>query len=135
MQITHKTVCNADNCPMSSQCSLHQQYIAAIKTEPCIPLLNTSLLTITENGCKHLHIPQTVIAARGFRKMYDTIPKKNATNLWKCYPEDISRRQFYRLLSGEVLLMPDTQEMIISFLQEKGADTSIGFDSYEKATI
>lgn len=135
MNITHLTVCNNANCPMAEECSLHQRYIEAVKTEPCLPLLNTSLITIGENGCEYLHIPKTVVVARGFRNMYDTVPKKATRNLWMHFPGSTSRRQFYRFLSGEVQILPDTQSEILAFMKEIDADTSIGFDNYEKVTV
>lgn len=135
IEIPHRVVCDAANCPMHNKCSRHAEYLLLKATEPYMLQLNKSLLTIGENGCQYLHIPKLVTAAYGFKVMYATVPKKNATNLWKRFPGDISRRQFYRLLSGEVALLPDEQEEILTFFKEMGADTSLGFDRYEDLTV
>lgn len=126
--ITPSTVCAADSCPMSSQCNRYKNYAEALKTDNVLSILNTSLLEIGSEGCKHLHIARETIVARGFKKMYATIPHYAATALWRDFPGKLSRRQFYRLLNGEVELLPDNQAEIMQFLEKKGANTALGFD-------
>lgn len=135
MKIPQRVVCNADHCPLSDRCARHIEYLRTKDTEPYQLMLNTSLVTIGDQGCQHLHIQKKVTVARGFKNMYATVPKKNATSLWKQFPGDISRRQFYRLLPGDVALMPDQQEAVLRFFAEKGADTSLGFDAYEEVDV
>lgn len=134
-QLPYNTVCINTQCPKSNCCSLHQLYQDLSKTELTYRVLNTTLLDVDDNGCDYLHIPKQVTAARGFKRMHETIPLKAAKNMWKQFPGNICRRQFYRILSGDVQLLPEQQANILSYLDILGADTTIGFDEYEEITV
>lgn len=128
-------VCANDDCPMAGQCMRHMDYIEAKKTTLVIQVLNTSLLNVSSEGCEYLHIPRKVMEARGFRKMYDSLPRKYSKNLWQSFPHCNSRRQFYRMLSGEVPLYPEEQKEILGFFASRGVDTTIGFDAMQEVTV
>lgn len=128
-------LCANDSCPMASQCLRYTRYLEARATELSLQILNTSLLNVTDEGCEYIHIPRTEMQARGFEKMYGSVPRRAAINLWRDFPRCGSRRQFYRLLNGEVALNIDHQEEIKSFFESLGADTSLGFDKYEEVTV
>lgn len=130
--ISKKVVCDADSCAMASQCSRHQQYLKARKTEMVLLMLNTSVLQIGDGGCQYLHIDKDVTVARGFKKLYASIPRGAAVNVWQGFPfQNISRRQFYRLRNGELNILPEDQSAILAYFKSLGADTSVGFDTYE----
>lgn len=135
MRINLTTMCANDTCKVASKCMRYNKYIEARKTELSLKLLNTSLLNVTAEGCEYLHIPQRVIEARGFRKMYGSIPRESSLNVWKSFPCCESRRQFYYMLSGDVPLLPEQQEEILTFFAARGADTSLGFDAYREVTV
>lgn len=128
-------LCANDSCPMAGQCLRYTKYIEARATELTIQILNASLLDVTDEGCEYIHIPRTEMQARGFGKMYGSVPRRAAINLWRDFPRCGSRRQFYRLLNGEVALSIDHQEEIKNFFDSRGADISLGFDHYEEVTV
>lgn len=133
--ITKNTLCAGVNCPAATNCMRHTKYLEAQESEMLMQVLNQSHLNITSDGCQYLHIPQDVTVAHGFRKMYGSMPRHSSLNLWKSFPNCDSRRQFYRLLSGEVPLLPDYQTEILQFLASRHADIALGFDSYEEVTV
>lgn len=134
MNITLSTMCANEACQMAGKCLRYSKYVEARKTELSLKLLNTSLLNVTAEGCEYLHIPQQVVEARGFRKMYDSVPRISSRNLWQSFPYCQSRRQFYYMLSGEMPLLPEQQDDILAFFAERGADTTLGFDAYQEVT-
>lgn len=103
--VTSATACMAGDCAMSSQCSRYQNFVEACKQDMVLQVINTSLLEVGDGGCRYLHIAKEVKAARGFKKMYDSIPRGAAVSVWQGFPGGISRRQFYRLLNGEIALL------------------------------
>lgn len=113
----------------------YMDYVEAKKTTLVIQMLNTSLLNVSGEGCEYLHIPRKVMEARGFRKMYDSLPRKYSNNLWQSFPHCNSRRQFYRMLAGEVPLYPEEQQEILGFFASRGVDTAIGFDAMREVTV
>ena len=133
--VTSATACMAGDCAMASQCSRYQNYVEACKHDTVLQVINTSLLGMSDEGCQYLHIAKEVKAARGFKAMYATVPHGVAKNVWQDFPGRISRRQFYRLMNGEVLLMPEDQSAILEYFKTLGADVSLGFDGYEIVTV
>lgn len=133
--ITKNTLCAGVNCPAATNCMRHTKFLEAQEYEVVMQVLNQSRLNITCDGCQYLHIPQDVTVARGFRKMYGSMPRRSSLNLWQSFPHCFSRRQFYRLLAGEVTLQPDYQTEILQFLASRHADITLGFDSYEEVTV
>lgn len=133
--VSEAVVCNAKECAMAQQCIRYINFTEERNTEKVLQVLNTSLVEIGQEGCEYLHVAREVKAARGFKKMYATIPHGAATGVWHGFPGRISRRQFYRLLNGEVMLLPEDQAAILSHLASKGADTTLGFDEYEMVTV
>lgn len=127
--------CANDDCPMAEKCLRHMEYLETKKKELTLKLLNTSLLDITSQGCEYLHLARQVTEARGFQRIYDSMPKKMSRNLWQELPYCNCRRQFYRMLHGEVPLYPEQQQKILAFFASRGADTTLGFDSYAEVTI
>lgn len=134
-KVTPLVMCMADNCAMAGQCSRYRNYAESRKTDSVLRVLNQELLEIGEHGCEYLHISREVVVARGFKKMYETIPHGSAVGVWRGFPGYISRRQFYRLLNGEVTIGQEEQEAILAFLAAKGADVSCGFDAYETVNV
>lgn len=120
---------------MASQCMRYTKYTEAQETELSLNLLNISLVNVTADGCEHIHIPQQVTVARGFKGMYDSVPRKAARNLWQSFPCCRSRRQFYYMLSGDVPIYPEQQKKILYFFAERGADMSLGFDTYQEVVV
>lgn len=133
--IPQRVVCNADHCQKHDVCSRYTNYIETLGTEVFHCVLNTSLVTIGDEGCQYLHIPTKVTVAHGFKNIYLSVPKIHIKNLWKRFPGGISRRQFYRLLNGEVSLMPEQQEEILNFFNSCDANTALGFDRYEDVEV
>lgn len=128
-------MCANEACPMASQCMRYTKYAEARGTELSLRLLNISLVIVTAEGCEYLHVPQQVTEARGFRAMYDSLPRKAARNLWQSFPYCNSRRQFYYMLSGDVPLYPEQQQKILDFFAERGADMNLGFDAYQEVMV
>lgn len=120
---------------MAGLCKRHTDYLEAKKDTLVIQVLNTSQVDVTADGCEYLHIPRRVIEARGFKKMYESVPRKYSKNLWQSFPHCNSRRQFYRMLAGEVPLYPEEQQDILAFFAAHGVDVSIGFDAAQEVTV
>lgn len=133
--LSQSVMCANEACPMASQCMRYTKYTEVRGTELSLRLLNISLVDVTADGCKYLHIPQLVTKARGFRGMYDSVPRKAARNIWQSFPCCNSRRQFYYMLSGDAPLSPEQQKKILDFFAERGADTSLGFDTYQEVMV
>lgn len=128
-------LCANDTCQMAGQCLRHLKYNEEKESKLTLQIVNTSLLDITAEGCEYLHIPRQVMEAHGFKKMYESVPQRYSRNIWRSFPRCGSRRQFYRMLSGEVPLSPEHQEEIIAFFASHHADTTPGFDAYEEVTV
>lgn len=133
--LPNNILCANEACAMAEKCSRQMMYNEAIREQLTLHILNTSILDVTAEGCDYLHIPRLVTEAHGFRNMYGTVPRKMSKNLWQSFPHCGSRRQFYRMLSGEVALSPEHQQDIITFFASVNADTSLGFDRYEDVTV
>lgn len=133
--ISRYVVCPAHHCPMASQCYRYTNYLEALKKEPVMQVLNDDILEIGDKGCKYLYLSRTVEAAYGIERMYASIPHSSSVDFWRSFPMQCSRRQFYRILHGEVPIMPEQQQDIIEYLSSKGADVTLGFDKYEEVTV
>lgn len=133
--INNYTQCMGDGCKVAEQCRHHQLYMEQKEHWMVMSVLNTSLIDITDDGCEHFYVATPVMMALGFKAMYDTVPHSAARGLWKDFPRNPSRRQFYRLLSGQVLIDPDYRTEILAFFESVGADTTLGFDSMEEVMV
>lgn len=71
--------------------------------------------------------------ARGFTHLRDSIPSVNARYLNVYTP--FSQRRFYKAKNGEFLLDPEMQEALLEVFKKRGADISLGFDSYEDQNV
>lgn len=125
-------LCANDVCQKTGQCIRHIKYKEARESELTLCLLNNSLLDVTTDGCEYVHIPRPVMVARGFRQMHGSVPRSASQGLWRSFPDCHSRRQYYRLMNGEVPLYPEQQQKILAFFDARGADTSLGFDVCEE---
>lgn len=130
--ISEDIVCNVLECPIHERCIHFMAYENQKTSRLVLKMLNSGKLEIGDNGCSYAHIPQLTRIARGFRNMYSTLPKSASRNVCKNFPQCTSRRQFYRLLNGEVPFDPEYQHAILTFFADHGANTTLGFDEYEE---
>lgn len=133
--ISEFTSCMGLGCKVAEQCRHHQLYMEQKDHWLVMSLMNTTLIDITDEGCKYFIVTHPVMMARGFRAIYDSVPHSIARGLWKDFPRKPSRRQFYRLLSGQVLIEPDYQEEILHFFEDSGANIQLGFEKMEEVMV
>jgi len=46
-----------------------------------------------------------------------------------------AERQYYKAKKGEILIDPEMQKELLAIFERNGANTSIGFDSYEERVV
>ncbi len=125
------TVCPNVACPVHNLCARYALYLQKQKDEPAFAILNIQKLDCTEHGCKFMLVKKMLRMARGFKHMFDSMPAGNTGRFWQSTPY-MSESTYCRAKRGAILIAPDMQRELLAVLKSRGADTSIGFDSYEE---
>ena len=125
-----ETVCPNEACPVHNLCARYAFYLQKLKEEQAFAVLNVQKLDCTEHGCKFMLVKKMLRMARGFRRMFDSMPAGNTGHFWHCTPY-MSESTYCRAKRGAILIAPDMQRELLALLRRRGADVSIGFDGYE----
>lgn len=131
--ITNNTCCPLTACPKSGICVHYANYMKAQENES-FEVLNTRLITPTDEGCPNLIVEKTERWAYGFTNMFATmtIGKAKSVNWYGLFG---SQPTYWRAKNGERPISPDEQERLLQKFERCGADVSLGFDRYEDVIV
>ena len=126
--------CPLASCKKSNTCIRYAAYLKAQAEKESFTILNTSKFTTSDTGCDHYLTPVKQRMARGFRALYETLPKCNSHYFWTCV-SFMNETSWYRAKRGDLLLTPNEQEILLAAFRENGADMSVGFDGYVEKEV
>ncbi len=126
--------CPLASCKKSNTCIRYAAYLKAQAEKENFMILSTSKLAPEDTGCKHYLTPVNQRMARGFCRLYNTLPNCNSHYFWTCVPF-MNETSWYRAKRGDLLLTPEEQEILLAAFKEKGADVSVGFDGYVEREV
>lgn len=123
------TVCLKEACPVHHLCARFERYQKLCKSEKVFSILNPDRIACSEQGCAYRLQKKIIRMARGFRRMFGTIPSANTPHFWHFSPY-ISESTYCKAKRGAILIAPDMQQKLLRLFEQNGADISIGFDEY-----
>ena len=123
------TVCLKETCPVHHLCARFERYQKLRKSEKVFSILNPDHIACSEQGCAYRLQKKIIRMARGFRRMFGTIPSANTPHFWHFSPY-ISESTYCKAKRGAILISPDMQQKLLRLFEQNGADISIGFDEY-----
>ena len=123
------TVCLKEACPVHHLCARFERYQKLRKSEKVFSILNPDHIACNEQGCAYRLQKKIIRMARGFRRMFGTIPSANTPHFWHFSPY-ISESTYCKAKRGAILIAPDVQQKLLRLFEQNGADISIGFDEY-----
>lgn len=131
--ITSQTCCPLTACPKSGTCVHYANYVKT-QNDASFEVLNTRLITPTDDGCPHLIVEKTERRAYGFERMLATMPigKAHAFNGYSFFG---SQPTYSRAKNGIRAITPKEQAALLKMFQRCGADVSLGFDRYEDVVV
>ena len=132
--IMEYAACPLASCKKSSTCIRYAAYLKAQAEKESYSILNTSKFTTTEAGCENYLTPVKQRMARGFKAIYETLPKRNCHYFWT-HTSFMNETSWYRAKRGDLLLTPEEQEALLAAFRVNGADMSIGFDGYVEKEV
>ena len=133
MYISEEATCPMASCSRSNTCARHAGYQKALAEKATFSVLNPQLLKLDGNNFPYHLVAEKQLWARGFKRMYDTMPSGNTHYFSHCTP--YAERQYYKAKKGEILIDPEMQKELLAIFERNGANTSIGFDSYEERVV
>lgn len=131
--LPHCVVCPMASCTRSNTCARYAQYVKALANADTFEVLNVKHLVSEGEKCPYHLVAEKQVWARGFLRIYNTIPSGRTRYFYSHTP--YTRRRFYKARSGEIDIPPYIQERLLSIFREHGADMSIGFDRYEEKEV
>ncbi len=131
--IPSEAACPLASCSRSHTCVRYATYQKALAEEVTFPVVNPRLLEGVGDACPYHLVGERQRWARGFRRICDTIPSGNAKHLASSTP--YTERRFYKAKNGEFAIDLEMQQTLLHIFGSKGADVSVGFDSYEEKTV
>lgn len=126
--------CPLASCKKSGTCIRYAAYLKAQEEKESFTILNTSKFTTSDAGCENYLTPVKQRMARGFCRLYETLPKCNSHYFWT-RALFTSETSWYRAKRGDLLLTPKEQEILLATFRENGADVSVGFDGYVEKEV
>ena len=129
---TNYPVCEHNSCPMAATCLHHIAYsILMEQNAEFLRLINPTRCSKDE-ACAYYRDKKPVIFARGFtnfpKRMYPQQYDQFMTTLILHF----GRNQYFKRRRGDILLLPEEQEVIRLMLKKVGADSKMDFDKYEE---
>ena len=128
--IPYNITCPLASCSRSNTCARYANYQKAKAEEASFMVLNTDFLQVEGEGCPYHLVSERQRWARGFSRLCKSIPSGNAKYLNVYTP--FTQRRFYKAKNGEFPLNPQMQAELLEIFKERGADLSLGFDSWIK---
>lgn|GEM_PF-2844606 len=77
MYISEEATCPMASCSRSNTCARHAGYQKALAEKATFSVLNPQLLKLDGNNCPYHLVAEKQLWARGFKRMYDTMPSGN----------------------------------------------------------
>ena len=133
--IPEKVACPMASCIHSDTCVRYANYQKYQTTQDTLEIISPKLLSPSQEDdndkkvCPYHLVVKKQLWAKGFRRMFDTIPSGNTWHFWRRSPY-YSESSYCRAKRGALLIDPEMQQQLLELFQKNGADTSIGFDEY-----
>lgn len=131
--IPSSVTCPMASCSRSNNCVRYARYLKALSESDTYEVMNLQHLKLDGDACPYHLTAVKQRWARGFKRIYSTIPAGNTRGFYMCTP--YTQRRYYKAKNGEILIEPEMQQMLLNIFQRHGADISIGFDSYEEKEV
>ena len=131
--IPYSATCPMASCNRSNTCVRYANYLKALSESDTYIVMNFSHLGIDTATCPYHLVAEKQRWARGFKRMYSTIPAGNTHGYYMCTP--YTQRRYYKAKNGEILIEPEMQKKLLAIFQRDGADISVGFDGYEEKEV
>ena len=131
--IPSSVVCPMASCTRSNTCARYAQYVKSLAEDDTFEVLNAKRMNLEGESCPYHLVAERQKWARGFRRIYNSIPSGNAHYFYARTP--YTQRRFYKARNGEILIEPEMQQRLLAIFEQNGADMSIGFDGYEEVEV
>ena len=128
---TADSVCLKESCPVKVTCARYHLYLQKSLTEETFSVINPNILSPSEQGCEFRLTKKILRMARGFKRMFDSMPSGNTYHFWH-RTSYFSESTYCRAKRGAILISPEMQKELLALFEKNGADISIGFDQYEE---
>lgn len=130
-EINFSAVCPMASCKRNKQCVRYANYLKAKQEEVSYQVLNFNRISYdADKGCSRFLVWEKQRWAKGFRRMFNTLPVSNTHYFWSRTPYH-SESSYCRAKRGALLIDPNMQAALLKVFKYNGADVSIGFDDYE----
>ena len=131
--ISLEVTCPMASCSRSNTCARYARYQKALAVEEVFSILNPHVLKIDGNTCPYHLVAEKQLWARGFKRIYNTMPAGNTHYFSHCTP--YAERRYYKAKNGEIPIEPEMQKELLDIFEHNGADISVGFDNYEERLV
>lgn len=130
-EINFCAVCPMASCKRNKQCVRYANYLKVKQEEDSYQVLNFNRISYdADKGCSRFLVWEKQRWAKGFRRMFSTLPVSNTHYFWSRTPYH-SESSYCRAKRGALLIDPNMQAALLKVFKYNGADVSIGFDDYE----
>ena len=134
-EINFCAVCPMASCKRNTQCVRYANYLKAKQEEDSYQVLNIDRISYdADKGCSRFLVWEKQRWAKGFRRMFSTLPVSNTHYFWSRTPYH-SESSYCRAKRGALLIDPNMQAALLKVFKQSGADVSIGFDDYEMQDV
>lgn len=131
--ISEEVKCPLSSCARSTTCARFSGYQKALAEAATFSVMNPQLLGVSGDTCPYHLVAEKQLWARGFKRIYNTMPSGNTHYFSHCTP--YTERRYYKAKNGEILIDPKMQKELLAIFKRNGADTTVGFDSYEERVV
>lgn len=129
---TNYPVCEHNSCPMAATCLHHIAYsILMEQNAEFLRLINPTRCSKDE-ACAYYRDKKPVIFARGFTNFQKRMYPQQYDQFMTTLILRFGRNQYFKRRRGDILLLPEEQEVIRLMLKKVGADSKMDFDKYEE---
>jgi len=131
--ISSYATCPMASCSRSNTCVRYANYLKALSESDTYIMMNFQHLGIDTATCPYHLVVEKQRWARGFQRIYSTIPAGNARGFYM--RTAYTQRRYYKAKNGEILIPPEMQQDLLDIFKRNGADMSVGFDGYEEKEV
>ena len=122
------SLCLKADCQKASSCLRQLALTHVQNTKDEFQIVNP-LKTQDQNGnCQFYRCSEVVSFGKGFRNLYDNLPRKQGRLFADLITNAFSERTYLYMRKGERLISPAEQELFKSFLIKCGATIPLTFD-------
>ena len=131
--ISSYATCPMASCSRSNTCVRYANYLKALSESDTYIMMNFQHLGIDTATCPYHLVVEKQRWARGFQRIYSTIPAGNARGFYM--RTAYTQRRYDKAKNGEILIPPEMQQDLLDIFKRNGADMSVGFDGYEEKEV